>query len=172
LYTHPQFNRASFCAKKTIAKLCIATCNLGEMNPTNDARLAYEMFLGKRVSDSHWSQVKTRLSSQGLSVDNETVVFYAKVSKLIPRSAVGLDKVLEAYNRAERLLISPSKITGTQVLDIFAREGINPHPGTVSRWFRSVGGFRKNRSYLPEKLIPVLAKAFIYQTANTIKIGA
>ncbi len=137
-----------------------------------DARIAYELFLGKRVSDTHWSQVKTRLTTQGLSVDNETVVFYAKVTKLIPRTLVGLDKVLEAYSRAERLLISPSKITGTQVLDIFAREGINPHPGTVSRWFKSVGGFRKNRAYLPEKLVPVLAKAFIYQTANSTKLGA
>ena len=142
------------------------------MNQINNARLAYEMFLGKRVSDSHWSQVKTRLTNQGLTVDNETVVFYAKVTKLIPRSVVGLDKVLEAYNRAERLLLSPSKIKGVEVLDIFAREGINPHPGTISRWFKSIGGFRKNRAYLPEKLIPVLAKAFIYQTVNSTKLGA
>lgn len=137
----------------------------------SDSRLAYEMCLGKRVSDSHWSQVRQRLSNQGLSIDSETVVFYAKVKKLIPRSN-GLLKALEAYNRAERLLVSPSKITGSEVLDIFAREGIQPHPGTISRWFKCVGGFRKTRSYLPEKLIPVLAKAFIFKVANTSQIEA
>lgn len=137
----------------------------------SEPRMAYEMHLGKRVSDSHWSHVKNRLISQGLTVDNDTVVFYARISQIIPRSC-GIAKALQAYNRAERLLLAPHKITGLEVLDIFAREGINPHPSTVTRWFKDAGGFRRNRKYLPEKLVPVLARAFVFKASQTDKLSA
>ncbi|NEP01371.1 MAG: hypothetical protein F6K58_22490 [Symploca sp. SIO2E9] len=115
--------------------------------------------------------MKNELSGQGLSIDSETVVMYGKISRIIPRAS-GLIKALEAYQKAETLLITPSKITGSEVVDILARQGISPHPATISRWFKYLGGFRKNRSYLPEKLVPVLAKAFIYQATNSQKLGA
>ncbi|NES18147.1 MAG: hypothetical protein F6K41_04275 [Symploca sp. SIO3E6] len=137
----------------------------------DEPRIFYERAVGKRVSDSHWTAVKKRLTDQGLMVNEDNVLFYAKLKKLIPR-ATGIQKALEAYNKAEKLLVSPNKISGLEVLGILASQGINPHKGTISRWFSPVGGFRKTRFYLPEKLIPVLTKAFIYKASNTIKLGA
>ena len=138
----------------------------------SEARLAYELAQGKRVSDSHWSNVKKILTHNSLEVNPSTVVFYSKLRKEIPRSSVGIFEVFKCYQRAEKLLINSPKIRGSEILDILAREGISPHPSTISRWFKSLGGFRKTRLYLPEKLTPILAQAFIYKTANQVKLGA
>jgi hypothetical protein len=111
-----------------------------------DPRTAYETFLRKRVSDSHWSSVKRTLIDSGMEVDPDTVVFFAKLRKEIPRASVGILQVFECYQKAEKLLtINSSKITGSQILDILNGEGIKPHPATISRWFKTLGGFRKTR---------------------------
>ncbi len=144
-----------------------------EAETNSEARMAYEFFLRKRVSDNHWYTVKRLLTQAGMEVNKDTVVFYAKLRKEIPRSAVNVLKVFECYQRAEKLLaINSSKIRGCEILEILANEGIQPHPATISRWFKSVGGFRKARYYYPEKLTPVLTAAFIYQTVNSVKLGA
>jgi hypothetical protein len=138
-----------------------------------DPRTAYETFLRKRVSDSHWSTVKRTLTDSGMEVDSDTVVFFAKLRKEIPRASVGILQVFECYQKAEKLLaINSSKIKGSQILEILNGEGISPHPATISRWFRSLGGFRQTRSYYPEKLTRVLTSAFIYKIVNSTKLGA
>jgi len=138
-----------------------------------DPRTAYELFLRKRVSDNHWQSVKHALSQAGMDITDDTVVFYAKLRKLIPRGTGNVLQVFECYQKAEKLLaLNNSKVTGTQVLEILNQEDIKPHPATISRWFRSVGGFRKTRSYYPEKLVSVLTSAFIYKIANSTRLGA
>ena len=139
----------------------------------NDPRTAYELYLRKRVSDNHWQTVKRTLTQAGMDINDETVVFFAKLRKEIPRASVGILQVFECYQRAEKLLsINDSKITGAQILDILNGESIDPHPATISRWFKSLGGFRKTRGYYPEKLTKVLTSAFIYKIATSTKIGA
>ena len=164
--THPQLNRATALCRETLATLLFATREM-------DARTAYETFLRKRVSDNHWSTVKRTLTDSGMEINPDTVVFFAKLRKEIPRASVGILQVFECYQKAEKLLaINSSKITGSQILDILNGEGINPHPATISRWFKSLGGFRKTRFYFPEKLTRVLTSAFIYKIANSAKLGA
>jgi hypothetical protein len=139
----------------------------------NDPRTAYELYLRKRVSDNHWQTVKRTLVQAGMDVNDETVVFFAKLRKEIPRASVGILQVFECYQKAEKLLaINSSKINGLQILEILNGEGINPHPATISRWFKSLGGFRKTRLYFPEKLTRVLTSAFIYKIANSTKLGS
>ncbi len=139
----------------------------------SDARLAYELHLGKRVSDNHWYKVKRNLEDGGFELTADTAVFYAKLKQHLPRTSVGTLKVFEHYQKAEKLLAqSASKIRGLEILEILSNQGINPHPATISRWFKPLGGFRKTRLYYPEKLTPVLTAAFIYQTVNSTKLGA
>jgi hypothetical protein len=129
-----------------------------------DPRTAYEYFLGKRVSDNHWRSLCRTLTENGMTVNDDNVLFYAKVRKLVPRTPKHLKDVLECYQKAEKFLaLNSSKITGEQILELFSKESIKPHPATLSRWFKPVGGFRKTRLYFPEKLTPVLASAFIYK---------
>jgi len=163
--THPQFNRAMALCRGTLAKVCIAS------RKKMDARTAYETFLRKRVSDTHWSSVKRTLANSGMDVNPDTVLFFAKLRKEIPRASVDILQVFECYQQAEKLLaINSSKIKGSEILDILVKEGINPHPATISRWFKSLGGFRKTRHYYPEKLTRVLTSAFIYKIASSTKL--
>jgi hypothetical protein len=138
-----------------------------------EARLAYELHLGKRVSDNHWYKVKRNLEDGGFEVTADTAVFYAKLKQHLPRTSVGTLEVFKQYQKAEKLLAeSASKIKGSDILQILSNQGITPHAGTISRWFKSLGGFRKTRYYYPEKLTPVLTAAFIYQVVHSTKLGA
>ncbi len=108
-----------------------------------------------------------------MELSDENVVFYAKLRKLIPRGSGSILEVFEAHQKAEKLLaLDNSKVTGLQVLELLTKEGICPHPATISRWFKPLGGFRKTRNYYPEKLVSVLTQAFIYKIANSTKLGA
>jgi hypothetical protein len=108
-----------------------------------------------------------------MGIDSDTVVFFAKLRKEIPRASVGILQVFECYQRAEKILaLNDSKVTGEKILEILSGEGINPHPATISRWFKNLGGFRKTRFYYPEKLTRVLTSAFIYKIANSTKLEA
>ncbi len=143
------------------------------MNVSLNPRTAYEFFLGKRVSDNHWKAVQQRLKAVGMEVTDDTVIFYAKLRRQIPRTSVNIVEVFEAYKKAEKLLaLNNSKVSGSEILAILSEQGIKPHAATISRWFKTVGGFRKTRFYYPEKLTPILTAAFIYQTVNSTKLGA
>lgn len=144
------------------------------MSKNTDPRTAYEFFLGKRVSDSHWSMVKKTLTQNNMEVNDDNVVFYAKLRQENKRSSVNVVQLFEYRKKAEKLLaLNDSKITGERILEILANEGIKPHMGTISRWFKPVGGFRKTRWYYPEKLVPVITSALLYkvQQSNN-KLGA
>ena len=138
-----------------------------------EMRLAYERYKGRRVSDSNWSNVKKTLREGGFDITEETVIFYAKLRELLPRSTASVVDIFEAYQKAQNYLALNSKaITGGEVLEVLQAQGINPHKGTISRWFKKLGGFRRNRLYYPEKLAPILTSAFLYKVSNTIKLGA
>jgi hypothetical protein len=81
-----------------------------------DARTAYETFLRKRVSDSHWSSVKRTLTDSGMEVNSDTVVFFAKLRKEIPRASVGILQVFECYQKVEKLLSANSSNVRTLIV--------------------------------------------------------
>ncbi|NER95075.1 MAG: hypothetical protein F6J86_14765 [Symploca sp. SIO1B1] len=138
-----------------------------------EMRLAYERYKGRRVSDSHWSNVKKTLREGGFDVTDETVVFYAKLRELLPRSTASMVDIFEAYQKAQNYLaLNSNAIKGSEVLEVLNAQGINPHKGTISRWFKKLGGFRKNRLYYPEKLTPIFTSAFLYKVSKVSRIGA
>lgn len=141
------------------------------MSKNTDPRTAYEFFLGKRVSDSHWSMVKKTLTQNNMEINDDNVVFYAKLRKENKRSSVNVVQLFEYRKKAEKLLaLNDSKITGERILEILANEGITPHMATISRWFKPVGGFRKTRWYYPEKLVPVITSALLYKVQFAEKL--
>ncbi len=143
------------------------------MSKNTDPRTAYEFFLGKRVSDNHWYSVKRTLTQNNMEVNDDTVVFYAKLRKENKRSSVNVVQLFEYRKKAEKLLaLNDSKITGERILEILANEGITPHMATISRWFKPVGGFRKTRWYYPEKLVPVITSALLYKVQHSEKLVA
>jgi hypothetical protein len=57
-------------------------------------------------------------------------------------------------------------VTGKQFLELIERLEIKPNQGTVSRWFRSVGGFKSSGNYSKQVILPIIATALIYKAKN------
>jgi hypothetical protein len=141
---------------------------LSEQN--SEARLAYELIMG-RVSDCHWFRVKRLLKLHKLEVSPENIRFFAELRKLMPRSALGVAGLIESYRKADEFLSkSDRSFKGSEILGIFHQYGVRPHQTTVSRWFKSLGGYRKDKEYTPEKVKKLLIQAFLYKAQFSAKL--
>lgn len=136
-----------------------------------DSRLAYEVARGKRCSDNHWYNTRKLLERHGLEVNPKNAQFFAELRKVIPRSAIGISGLLDCYKTADEILSkSTQKLKGSEVLEILRQYGVSPHQSTVSRWFQSLGGYRKNREYSPQQLKELFSVAFIYKAQHSTKL--
>lgn len=139
------------------------------MNASNP-RLAYELIIG-RVSDNHWREVKKILLRNQMELTVKNVQFLAEVRRIIPRSAIGISGVLKCYGEAEKLLSKSTRnLKGMEVLQVLNQYGVKPHQSTVTRWFKPLGGYRKNKEYSPVALKPIFTSAFVYQAMQSIKL--
>lgn len=135
------------------------------------ARLAYEVAVGKRVSDNHWYRTRKLLERHKLEVNVKNCQFFAELRKAIPRSAIGIEGLLDCYKKADEILTKSTKpFTGSEVLQILNQYGVQPHQTTVSRWFRGIGGYRKNKEYSPAQLKSIFANAFLYKAHHSTKL--
>lgn len=135
------------------------------------ARLAYELARGGRCSDNHWYRTRKLLERHRLEVNAKNCQFFAELRRVIPRSAIGIEGLLDCYQKADELLSkSAQKLKGSEVLAILRQYGIAPHQTTISRWFQSLGGYRKNKEYSPEKLKNLFAAAFLYKAHYSTKL--
>ncbi len=117
-----------------------------------------------RVSDCHWFRVKKLLRTHNLELTPKNIQFFAELRKLMPRSALGVAGLIESYRKAEEFLSKTSRtFRGSEILGIFHQYGIRPHQTTVSRWFKPIGGYRKNKEYSPDKVKNLLIQAFLYK---------
>lgn len=128
-----------------------------------DARLAYEIAVGSRISDRSWYDIRRLMARHKLEITIENSQFIAQLRKEIPRSAIGVSGILDCYQKASKILESSQSLKGSKILEILAQYGVNPHQTTVSRWFSDVGGYRRDREYPAKNLKSVLTKAFIYK---------
>lgn len=136
-----------------------------------DARLAYETIMGRRVTDRHWHDVKKLLTKHNLPVSVENIQFFAEIRKIIPRSSIGVAGILECHEKAQTILAKAKQpIKGKEVLNILRQYQVTPHQTTVSRWFRALGGYRRDRQYSPKELKPILTNAFIYKAHHSLRL--
>ena len=135
-----------------------------------EARLAYELIIG-RVSDSHWFRVQRLLKLQNLELTPQNIQFFAELRKLMPRSALGVSGLIESYRTADEFISrSRRNYKGAEILGILHQYGVKPHQTTISRWFRPLGGYRKDREYSPEKIKSLLIQAFLYKAQFSTKL--
>lgn len=141
------------------------------MEQIEQARLAYEIAVGKRVSDNHWYRTRKLLERHRLEVNEKNCQFFAELRRVIPRSAIGIEGLLDCYKKAEDILNRSSQpLTGSEVLNILNQYGVNPHQTTVTRWFRGIGGYRKHKQYSPDELKTIFANAFLYKAHYSTKL--
>ncbi len=134
------------------------------------ARLAYEAIMG-RVSDSLWYRVKSLLKKHRLEISVRNVQLFADIRKLIPRSAIGVGGILECYQKVDEILSKSQRdFKGLEVLEMLQKYGVKPHQTTISRWFKPLGGYKRDKEYPPKKLQSVFISALIYKAHNATKL--
>ncbi len=112
------------------------------------------------------------LERHDLEISIRNVQFLAELRRKIPKTAVGVAGLLDAYHKADELL---SKARGTfkgaEVVRMLSQFGVNAHQSTISRWFKkSAGGYKRNREYQPKELKDILINAFLYKANQAIKL--
>jgi hypothetical protein len=136
----------------------------------SDARLEYELIFG-RCTDNHWRNIQKTLTKNEMEVTPKNVRFLAEIRKVIPRCAIGVDGILTSYSKAEKLLNAANKsMKGSEVLNILSQHGVKPHQSTVTRWFKSLGGYRKDKEYNPQELKTIFTHAFIYKAIHATNL--
>lgn len=140
------------------------------MTDASNPRLAYELIVG-RCSDNHWLSVRKTLFNNQMELTVENVQFFAQIRQIIPRSAIGVAGVLKCYTEAEKLLNKTNrKLKGLEVLTTLNQYGVKPHQSTITRWFKPLGGYRRNKEYSPHDLKPIFTSAFIYKAMQSTKL--
>ncbi len=135
------------------------------------ARLAYEIVMG-RISDSHWYRVKKILSRHKLEICPKNVQLFASIRQQIPRSGIGVEGILDCYQKVEEILGKANRtFKGFEVLEMLHGYGVKPHQTTISRWFKPLGGYRRNAEYSPdEKLRNIFIQALIYKAQHSSQL--
>lgn len=133
-----------------------------------DARLAYELSMKRRISDTQWWKVRKLLTKHKLEVTATNAQFWAKLRQKVPRTAVGVDGLIDAYRRADELTKrAKGTLKGSEIVKILLQFGISAHRTTIGRWFsKSAGGYKQNREYKPEEVRDILIDAFLYKATR------
>ena len=129
------------------------------------SRIIYETLAGKRVSDSHWSKTKKLMNACELPLDKDGFSVLVNLRKVSPRYFSKYVEIKDQLTRLGRELLPAIGlgITGKQFLELIERLSIRPNQGTVSRWFKSVGGFKSSGNYSKQVILPIVATALIYK---------
>ncbi|NEQ64975.1 MAG: hypothetical protein F6K21_05635 [Symploca sp. SIO2D2] len=132
---------------------------------SNELRMAYELALGKTISDSQWWRVRKILDRQQLEVNQVNLQLLARLRLLLPGSAVAVSGLLTAYQKVEDLTQNAqASIKGAEIVQIMRRVGVCPHRTTLSRWFGQVAsGYKCNRQYSSNEVKSLLILAFLYK---------
>lgn len=139
-----------------------------------ESRIVYETLVGKRVSDTHWWRVKKCMNACELPLTKYGFDLYLALKKTSPRYFTQYHKVKGLINKQIEPLLGEG-LSGEEFLDVLKKVNINPHQSTISRWFRSVGGFKATGFYNKASLLPIVVAALIYkaktQSNQLAKVG-
>ncbi|AFZ61323.1 hypothetical protein H6G54_21175 [Anabaena cylindrica FACHB-243] len=137
-------------------------------------RAIYETVTGARVNDVHWWRVKRDMRTAELPLTKDGFELFIALRKTSPRYFSQYHKIKGKISKVESSI--GDGCTGQQFINLLEKLGITPNKGTISRWFKTAGGFKAKSFYAKQVLIPICAVALIYkskvQSSQLSKIGA
>ena len=131
----------------------------------------YEIRLNKRVADSHWWKVKRTLLDAGLELTKDNLNHYLDIRKFCPRYSVNFKTLSGKLKAFSEYLGNKPQMSGEKFCLYLKTQKLSPNQSTVSRWFKSVGGYRRDRNYTVKELSIIAVSAFTYQIKEEQKKG-
>lgn len=129
------------------------------------AREIYEGILGKRVSDSHWYST-LKIFDDSLPLTTPNITWVGKLKKQLPKIALHQLTIIEVLKKSREL--AGEEITGQQLIDLLEKQEISIHRNTLTKWFRGLNGFSRNRRYSSCDLQPIVLAAYAYKINQQI----
>jgi hypothetical protein len=131
-------------------------------------RIIYETLIGKRCSDTHWSKTKKLMVACELPQDKDGFNVLINLRKVSPRYFTKYHEIKDELTQLGKQLLPAIGLglTGEQFINLIQKLEIHPNQSTVSRWFKSVGGFKSKGFYNKTVLLPILAVSLIYKAKN------
>lgn len=137
-------------------------------------RTIYETLIGARVHDVHWWRTRKAMETAELPFTKDGFELFIALRKTSPRYFSQYHKIKGQISKVESSI--GEGCTGEQFINLLNKLGITPNKGTISRWFKTAGGFKAKSFYAKQVLIPICAVALIYkskvQSSQLSKIGA
>ncbi|MDP5337821.1 MAG: hypothetical protein NWQ28_04505 [Nodularia sp. (in: cyanobacteria)] len=127
-----------------------------------EPRIIYETLAGVRVNDVHWWRVKQAMITCELPLTKSGFELFIALKKTSPRYFSQYHKVKAQISKQLEPSIGEG-ITGGQFIKLLSQLNIHPNQSTISRWFKSCGGFKSKAFYNKTVLIPICALALIYK---------
>ncbi|MEA5554398.1 hypothetical protein VB713_26035 [Anabaena cylindrica UHCC 0172] len=129
-------------------------------------RVIYETLLGKRCSDTHWWKTKKLMADCQLPTDKQGFEVLINLRNVSPRYFSKYHEIKDELTELGKQMLPAigEGITGEQYLGLLNKLEINPNQSTVSRWFKSCGGFKSKGFYSKQTVLPIVAIALIYKS--------
>lgn len=124
-------------------------------------RIIYETLVG-RVEYAHWRRVKRTMAACELPMNKRGFELYLALKEVSPRYFTQYHKVKAQVKAIENLM--DEGVTGEQFVTLLEKINVTPNQSTISRWFKSCGGFKAKAFYSKNVLIPIIAIALIYKS--------
>lgn len=133
------------------------------MNPSQ-VRETYEK-QHRRIADSTWFKYLKSLKEMGLpvTIENLNVLRDVKKKYIYDIKIECAQQKDSLFTQKRELLMTKKSMTGGDFLDFLKNElQISPQSSTISRWFKVLNGFSKDRVYSSEQLEEILMSAIYY----------
>ena len=127
------------------------------------ARELFEKQYGQRISDATWYRLKKVFDSATFPLTEQNIIWLAKLKKQFPQINFRFSSVVNAVKESQKFLHNRSNISGMELLNLFDNHGITIHANTLTKWFRPIHGFRRNRIYTSQELAPIILAAYAYK---------
>lgn len=124
-------------------------------------RIIYETLVGDRVCDVHWWRIKRLMGLCELNMNKQGFELLIALRNISPRYFAQYHKTKKQVTSLDSVI--GEGVTGEQFIKLIEKLNIHPNQSTVSRWFKSCGGFKSKAFYNKTVLIPIIAIALIYK---------
>lgn len=129
-----------------------------------DLRGLFEQRYGRRISDATWYRLKKVFDSKTFPLTQQNIIWIADLKKQLPHCDLRIACFVENIKKVQDYLTkSQDSVSGEKFLTFLKEKDIEIHPNTLTKWFKPLHGFRRNRIYSTQELKPVILSAFTYK---------
>jgi hypothetical protein len=133
------------------------------------AKLIFREHYGE-FSDSLWYRLKASVFSKDFPLTEQNIIFIAQIKKMMPRFNLNNLDIVQTVKTVNLFLNSQNSktLTGLQLLELLRKYEIEVHKNTLTKWFKPLGGYSRNRPYTLSEITPIILAAFTFKFRRSI----